>query len=101
MKKLALACLTVGFFITGPVLAEDAPEDGPKIKGGVQMNVEAGQDVSAAIGNEAEAEQELGAIDSGEISGDIEDTVVADEDVSAAIGNKSTAKQKVGTIGGQ
>ena len=101
MVKRVIALLAVSFFIATPVVAEEAPADGPTIKGGVQLNTTANQDVSAAIGNEAETDQQVGDIDSGTISGDIEDTTIANEDVTAAIGNKSTAKQKVGTIGGQ
>lgn len=100
MRKVLIALVAVSF-MASPVFAADAPATGePNIDGAIQLNVQAGEDVAAAIGNESEADQELGNIDSGNVTGDIEDTVVADQDVSAAIGNESTAKQKVGTIGG-
>ena len=100
MNKVIIAGVSV-LALANVAWAADAPSDGPTINGGVELNVEAGQDISAAIGNEATASQELGDINSGNITGDIEDTVVADEDISAAIGNKSCASQKVGSIGGK
>lgn len=99
MKLITLASiLTLG--LSGAAFAADAP-DGPTINGGVQMNVEAAEDISAAIGNESTASQELGNINSGNITGDIEMGVAADQDISAAIGNKACASQKVGSIGGK
>ncbi len=89
----ALALTLVSFSAT----AQDS--DGPTIEGGVQMNISAEQDVSAAIGNKSSATQEIGAIDSGTIEGDTEIAVEAAEDVSAAIGNKACSDQKIGTIG--
>ena len=101
MRKVIIGLAAAALFVAPQAYADDAPGTGPSVKGGIQMNVEAAQDVAAAVGNEAEADQELGNIDSGNIVGDVEMGISAEEDVAAAVGNESTAKQKVGTIGGQ
>ena len=98
MKKILLAAALGLSFGSFAATAQDATE-GPKIEGGVEMNISAEQDVSAAIGNESSATQEIGAIDSGSIEGNTEMAVEAAEDVSAAIGNKACSDQKIGTIG--
>ena len=100
MKSILIAGVSALAFASA-AWAEDAPTDGPTINGGVQLNVEAAEDISAAIGNESTASQELGDINSGNITGDVEDTVAADQDISAAIGNKACSSQKVGSIGGK
>ncbi len=93
MKKLGLLA-TAMLFSIGSSYAQD-----PTIEGGVELNISAEQDVSAAIGNESSATQEIGAIDSGNIEGNTAITIEAAEDVSAAIGNKACSDQKIGTIG--
>jgi len=98
MKKLLTASVLGLALMSFSAMAAD-DDKGPTIEGGVQMNISAEQDVSAAIGNESSATQEIGAIDTGTISGDTEIAVEAAEDVSAAIGNKACSDQKIGTIG--
>ena len=98
--KFAAIIAASTMLVAGAALAEDAPADGPTIDGGVQMNVEAAEDISAAVGNESSASQELGNINAGTMDGDVEMGIAADEDISAAVGNKSCASQKVGSIGG-
>lgn len=95
MKKLAIymVCALLAPF----ALAQD--DDGPTIEGGIQMNVEAAEDINAAVGNEARASQAVGAIESGNIVGDIEMGISAEQDINAAVGNDSCADQQVGTIG--
>lgn len=96
MKKV----LVLGLALLSPlVLADDGPTDGPTISGGVQLNVQAQEDINAAVGNEAVATQELGSIESGSMTGDVEMDVEATGDINAAVGNKSCADQAVGTIG--
>ena len=97
MKKLLTASVLSLSLMSFSAIAAD--DDGPTIEGGVQMNISAEQDVSAAIGESSSATQEIGAIDSGTISGDTEILVEAAEDVSAAIGDKACSDQKIGTIG--
>ncbi len=98
-KTLTAAALAT-FLFAGTAFAQSSgAASGPTIDGGVEMTVSAEQDVSAAIGNESSATQEIGAIDSGTITGDIATNVEAAEDVSAAIGNKACSDQKIGTIG--
>ena len=97
MKKI-FAATTLAFALASfTAVAQDST--GPTIEGGVEMNISAEQDVSAAIGNQSSATQEIGAIDSGTIEGNTEMAIEAAEDVSAAIGNKSCSDQKIGTIG--
>ena len=94
MKKLAL----IASVLLAPfVVAQDS--EGPTIEGGIQMNIQAAEDINAAVGNEAMASQAIGAIESGEIVGDIEMGVTADQDINAAVGNKSCADQQIGSIG--
>ena len=95
MKKLAvyIVCALMAPF----ALAQD--DDGPTIEGGIQMNVEAAEDINAAVGNDARASQAVGAIESGNIVGDIEMGISAEQDINAAVGNDSCADQEVGTIG--
>lgn len=97
MKKILAASVLALTMASFGAQADDS--DGPTIEGGVQLNISAEQDVSAAIGNKSSATQEIGSIDSGTIEGDTEIAVEAAEDVSAAIGNKSCSDQKIGTIG--
>lgn len=100
MKTFIVTLALVTTMIAGNAFAQSAgATSGPTINGGVQMNVEAADDISAAIGNEAKSTQELGAIDSGSITGDTEMSVQAADDISAAIGNESCSDQKIGTIG--
>lgn len=94
MKKLAFI---VSVLLTPFVVAQDS--EGPTIEGGIQMNIQAAEDINAAVGNESEASQAIGAIESGEIVGDIEMGVTADGDINAAVGNKSCADQQIGSIG--
>lgn len=97
--KTFIAALALTFALgAGSALAQSATS-GPTIDGGVELNVTADQDVSAAIGDGADSTQEIGSIDSGNITGDIEETVQAAEDVSASIGKDSCSDQKIGTIG--
>ena len=91
MKKLLIALSLVSI----SALAQQ----GPTIEGGVQMNVEAAQNLNAAVGNESSASQSIGAIESGKIKGDVEMTISAEENLNAAVGNKSCADQQIGTIG--
>ncbi|MGB1539703.1 MAG: hypothetical protein ACPG80_01975 [Rickettsiales bacterium] len=98
--KLFVAMTASAMLFAGAALAEDAP-GGPKIKGGVEMNIEAGEDISAAVGNKSTAAQELGDINAGDITGDVEMGIAADGDIAAAVGNESCASQKVGSIGGE
>ncbi|MDV7338442.1 hypothetical protein RYZ26_02455 [Terasakiella sp. A23] len=95
MKLFAASALALSL-VSFSAIAQD---EGPTIEGGVQLNISAEEDVSAAIGNKSSATQEIGAIDSGTIEGDTEIAVEAAQDVSAAIGNKSCSDQKIGTIG--
>lgn len=99
MKKILAASVLGLTMVSFAAFAADETTDGPNIEGGVQLNISAEQDVSAAIGNQSSATQEIGAIDSGTIAGDTEIAVEAAEDVSAAIGNKACSDQKIGTIG--
>lgn len=97
--KIIFAATTLALALASfSAVAQDS-SSGPTIEGGVEMNISAEQDVSAAIGNKSSATQEIGAIDSGSIEGNTEMAVEAAEDVSAAIGNKSCSDQKIGTIG--
>lgn len=98
MKTIFAASVLGVSLMSFAVVAQDS-SSGPTIEGGVEMNISAEQDVSAAIGNQSSATQEIGAIDSGSIEGNTEIAVEAAEDVSAAIGNKSCSDQKIGTIG--
>ena len=98
MKKILSLSILGLSLVSFSALAQDT-STGPTIEGGVEMNISAEQDVSAAIGNKSSATQEIGAIDSGSIEGNTEMAVEAAEDVSAAIGNKSCSDQKIGTIG--
>lgn len=100
MKSFVITGLSV-LALAGAAWAEEAPSDGPTIDGGVELNVEAAEDISAAIGNESTASQEIGDINSGNITGDVEEAVSAEGDISAAIGNKACSSQKVGSIGGK
>lgn len=84
----------------GAALAESAPNGGPTISGGVEIDVQAADDIAAAVGNKATAAQELGNINAGDIQGDAQIGVMADDDISAAVGNESCASQKIGSIGG-
>ena len=93
MNKFSVLAVAAVFSI-GTAYAQD-----PTIEGGVQINVEAAENVADAIGNESSATQEIGTIDSGTIEGETEIGVVANENVSAAIGNKACTDQKIGTIG--
>lgn len=72
MNKTFLSILAVSVLSATSVIAQDAPSGGPTIDGGVELNVEAGGDISAAIGEESTASQELGDINAGNITGDIE-----------------------------
>lgn len=94
MKKLAIymACALLAPF----ALAQD---DGPTIEGSVELNVEAAEDINAAVGNDARASQSVGAIESGSIDGNIEMGISAEQDINAAVGNDSCADQQIGTIG--
>ena len=92
MKK----AIVLGLALLSPFALAD---DGPTIDGGVQLNVQAQEDINAAVGNEAVATQELGSIESGTMTGDIEMEVEATGDINAAVGNKSCADQAVGAIG--
>ena len=65
MKK----AIVLGLALLSPFALAD---DGPTIDGGVQLNVQAQEDINAAVGNEAVATQELGSIESGTMTGDIE-----------------------------
>ncbi len=98
MKKVFVASVLGLSLVSFAASAQD-DSTGPQIEGGVEMNISAEQDVSAAIGNQSSATQEIGAIDSGSIEGNTEMAVEAAEDVSAAIGNKACSDQKIGTIG--
>lgn len=93
MNKFSVLAAAAVFSI-GSAYAQD-----PTIEGAVEINVEAAENVAAAIGNESSATQEIGAIDSGNIEGETEIGIVANENVSAAIGNKACTDQKIGTIG--
>lgn len=97
MKKIGFLAVAVAFTV-GTAFAQDS-SDGPTIEGGVQLNISAEENVSAAIGNQSSATQEIGSIDSGTIAGDTEIAVEAAQNVSAAIGNKACSDQKIGTIG--
>ena len=97
MKKFGFLVISAAFAF-GTAQAQDATE-GPTIEGGVQLNISAEENVSAAIGNQSSATQEIGSIDSGNIAGDTEIAVEAAQNVSAAIGNKACSDQKIGTIG--
>lgn len=93
MKKLIL----VAALVAAPAFAQEA--SGPTINGAVELNVQAGQNLNAAVGNQSKASQALGSIESGNIEGNVETVVVADQNLNAAVGNKSCADQQVGTIG--
>ena len=100
MKSLIIAAAIALAMTAGGAFAQDA-DDGPTIDGNIEMNDTATDDISAAIGNEAKSDQELGDIDSGTIDGNTESTVTATDDISAAIGNESCSDQKIGTVGGE
>ncbi len=94
MNKFSVLAVVAAFSI-GTAYAQDLTIDG----GAVEMNIEAAENVTAAIGNESSATQEIGAIDSGKIDNEVEIGIVANENVSAAIGNKTCTDQKIGAIG--
>ena len=94
MKKLTFVLMVL---VAPWIMAQDS--DGPTIEGGVQMNISAEGDINAAVGNEANASQSVGAIESGNIVGDIEMGVEGAGDINAAVGNECCADQQVGTIG--
>lgn len=70
---------------------------GPTI-GAANQNITATTTTNAAIGNDAKADQEIGAINSGDIKA-LNQNITATTTTNAAIGNESEAKQKIGTIG--
>ena len=100
MKNLIVAAAIAIAMTVGGAFAQ-AADDGPTIDGNITLEDTASEDVSAAIGNDAKADQELGDVDSGTIDGYLISTTTDTEDVSAAIGNDSCSDQKVGTIGGK
>ena len=91
MKKLTLALALLPLFAYA--------QQGPNITGGVEMTIEAAQNLNAAVGNESSASQSIGAIESGNIKGDVAITISAEENLNAAVGNKACADQQIGTIG--
>jgi len=99
MKSIFAAAAIAIALTAGGAIAQ-AADDGPTIDGNIEMNDTATEDISAAIGSDAKADQELGDVDSGTVDGNIESTVTATEDISAAIGSDSCSDQKVGTVGG-
>ncbi|MFC1673674.1 hypothetical protein ACFL12_05925 [Pseudomonadota bacterium] len=99
MKKI-LVVAVISLAGISSAYAQNATS-GPKIDGTVELEATATNDVTAAIGNESSATQEIGNIDSGSIDGNITSVVTGTDDVSAAIGNKSCSDQKIGTIGGK
>lgn len=74
-------------------------QQGPAITGGVEVTIEAAQNLNAAVGNESSASQAIGAVESGTIKGDLALTISAEQNLNAAVGNKSCADQQIGTIG--
>lgn len=76
-----------------------AQQEGPNIKGDVNMQINASKNLNAAVGNETTASQAVGAIESGTIKGNTNMKINAVENLNAAVGNESCSDQQVGTIG--
>ncbi len=94
MKKITFLVMAL---VAPWLMAQDS--DGPTVDGAVQMNIAAEGDIDAAVGNEANATQALGSIQSGNLVGDVELGIQASGDINAAVGNESCADQQIGTIG--
>jgi len=97
MKKLLITSLLL---VSSSVFAQQAaPEAGPKIEGGVKMNIVAKDTLNAAVGTDSSASQSIGAVESGDIKGGVNLNIGSVDSLDAAVGTGSCADQQIGTIG--
>ena len=87
---LFLAALSV-------ITAESAFADS-KIEGDVDISVETGDVISAAIGNESSSEVSIGSVRNSEVGGDVTIDVKTGDVISAAIGNETTSRVSIGSV---
>lgn len=105
MSKIAkfAAIAAISVLSAGPALADGT---GPKIGGNANVTIgttgTVEQNVSAGVGNESEARQDLLSVKSGEVGGNVNMKLDGSvkQNVAAGVGNKSKACQSVGSIGG-